>query len=202
MLRRKCKITFIAHGETINTQERIISDSEKYPPLTELGQEEISKVCEYLKKRAAKNDKIYTSPAVRCIQSAEPVSKLFKQSFEILPNLYTRKCGSINGKTFEAVAKQYNTDFLSIFNLDIKDSEPLQDFNTRVYSEISKLVEQNKNSRIIVVTYPDVIQSIIAQVLKISQENQHKVLIKTGSLTQISFFENWSSLIYSGYIPM
>ena len=60
LFNRKCKITFIAHGETIYSQEGRISDSEKYPPLTEYGQEEVEKVCEYLKKRGVKNDKIYT----------------------------------------------------------------------------------------------------------------------------------------------
>ena len=71
----------------------------KYPPLTENGQEEIEKVCEYLKKRGIKNDKIFTSPAVRCIQSVEPITKLFKKDFEVLDNLYVRKCGCLNGKT-------------------------------------------------------------------------------------------------------
>ena len=59
MLKRKCKITFISHGETIHSQENRISDSEKYPPLTENGQEEIARVCEYIRKRGVKNDKIF-----------------------------------------------------------------------------------------------------------------------------------------------
>lgn len=202
MLKRKCKITFISHGETIYSQEGRISDSEKYPPLTENGQEEIERVCLYLKKRGAKNDRILTSPATRCIQTVEPISKLFNQDFEVLNNLYIRKCGSLNGKTFENVAKQYSKDFPTIANIDAEDCEKLTDFNKRVFDEIEKLVENNNNSRIIVVTYPMVIQSIVAQVLNVSPENQFKILIKTGSLTQISFFENWASLIYSGYIPL
>lgn len=202
MLIRKCKITFISHGETIHTQERRISDSEKYPPLTENGQEEIEHVCEYLKKRGIKNDKIYTSPALRCIQTSELISKLFKKDFEILNNLYIRKCGSINGKTFDTVAKQYSKDFPTIANIDVEGCELLTDFNKRVYDEIYKLVNNNKTSRIIVVTYPMVIQSITAQVLGISPKDQYKILIKPGSLTQISFFDNWASLIYSGYIPL
>ena len=202
LLKRKCKITFVAHGETIHTQEGRITDSEKYPPLTENGQEEIERVCEYLKKRGVKNDKIYTSPALRCIQTAEPITKLFKQDFEILSNLYIRKCGSLNGKTFENIAKMCGKDFPSIANIDFEDSEKLTDFNRRVYDEVKKLVDSNTNSRLIVVTYPMVIQSIVAKTLNISPEDQFKVLIKTGSLTQISFFENWASLIYSGYIPL
>ena len=64
------------------------------------------------------------------------------------------------------------------------------------------LVEENKNSRLIVVTYPMIIQSIVAQVLNVPPEDQFKILVKTGSLTQISFFDNWASLIYADVKPL
>lgn len=202
MLKRKCKITFISHGETVYTQENRISDSEKYPPLTENGQEEIEKVCEYLKVRGVKNDKIFTSPATRCIQTVKPIAKMFRQDFEVVDNLHIRKCGTLNGKTFEAVAKQYSNDFPTIANIDVEGCELLVDFNERVHKEVMKLVSENKNSRLIVVTYPMIIQSVVAQVLKVSPEDQFRILIKTGSLTQVSFFDDWSSLIYADVKPL
>ena len=202
MLKRKCKITFISHGETIHTQENRISDSEKYPPLTENGQEEISRVCEYIRKRGVKSDKIYTSPATRCIQTAQSICKVFKQEFTVLDNLHARNCGEFNGKTYETILKTYPHDYPSIADIDVEGGESIQEFNKRVADEIHHLVEENINSRLIVVTYPNVIQSVVAHALKISTDNQYKVLIKTGSLTQISFFDDWASLIYSGYIPL
>ena len=202
MLKRKCKITFISHGETVYSQESRISDSEKYPPLTENGHEEVERICQYLKSRGVKNDKIYTSPATRCVQTVKPVAKLFRQDFEILDNLHIRKCGTLNGKTFDAVSKQYSKDFPTIANIDVEGCELLYDFNQRVHDEIMKLVEENKNSRLIVVTYPMIIQSVVAQVLNVPPEDQFKILVKTGSLTQVSFFENWASLIYSDLKPL
>ena len=74
---RKCKITFIAHGDTIHSEESRFYDTENYPPLSDLGTHEIEKICEYLKKRGIKNDCIYTSPSLRCIQSAEHIAKMF-----------------------------------------------------------------------------------------------------------------------------
>ena len=202
MLKRKCKITFISHGETIHTQENRISDSEKYPPLTENGQEEISRVCEYIKKRGVKSDKIYTSPAVRCIQTARTVSKVFKQDFYILDNLHSRKCGVLNGKTIENILKTYPHDYPSIADIDTEGGESIKEFNKRVSNIVKKLVKENNNSRLIVITYPNVIQSVVANTLGVTTGNQYKILIKTGSLTQISFFDNWASLIYSGYVPL
>jgi len=202
LLKRKCKITFIAHGETVHTQENRISSSEKYPPLTENGQEEIARVCEYIRKRGVKSDKIFTSPATRCIQTAQSVCRVFKQDFLVLENLHVRNCGVWNGKTYENILKTYPHDYPSIADMDVEGGESIVDFNERVADEVNKLVEENTGSRLIVVTYPNVIQSVVAHALNIPTDNQYKVLIKTGSLTQISFFDGWASLIYSGYVPL
>ena len=39
MFKRKCKITFIAHGATVHSMDGIICDTEKYPKLNEFGEE-------------------------------------------------------------------------------------------------------------------------------------------------------------------
>lgn len=201
MLKRKCKITFIAHGATIHSQEGIISDSEKYPPLTEHGHEEMKKVCEYIKKRGIRDNKILCSPAVRCVQSAQDICNVFKQDYEVLEELKVRKCGILNGKSFNSVIKKYPNN-PTLAALDFEDGESLAYFNARVMNTIDKLVSENIGNRLIIVTYPSVIQSVVAGILDIPAENQAKVLIKTGSLTQISVFDGWSSLIYSGYVPL
>ena len=79
MFKRKCKITYITHGATVHTMDGIISDSEKYPKINDFGEEEIEKVCEYLENRGVAYDKIYTSPSVRCVQTAQIIAKLFKK---------------------------------------------------------------------------------------------------------------------------
>ena len=84
-----------------------------------------------------------------------------------------------------------------------KGGESVEKFNKRVNNVIQQLVEENRGNRIIVVTTPDVVQAAIALTLELSPENQFKTLVKTGSLTQISYFEDdWSSLIYSDYMPL
>ncbi len=202
MLKRKCKITFISHGETIHTQENIISDSEKHPSLTEGGKEEVLNVCNYLKKRGVKSDKIFSSPAKRCIQSARSISSALKQDFEVLDELTTRKFGSLNGKTLESIVKKYSSKSSELPDVEALGGESLEVFNIRVKNVIQEIVDNNPGARITIVTYPSVIQSVVADTLGIIPENQYKILIKTGSMTQISYFNNWSSLIYSDYLPL
>ena len=199
MFKRKCKITFITHGATVHTMDGIISDSEKYPKINDIGEEEMEKVCEYLKKRGVSYDKIYTSSSARCTQSAQIIAKLFKKRTTTI-DLPPRKHGEWSGMSYNEIFDEYGVK--SIIQTP-EGGEALADFNKRVKVVIKNLVEENRGNRIIVVTTPDVVQSAIAQTLELKPLSQFKTLVKTGSLTQISYFEdNWSSIIYSDYIPL
>lgn len=203
---RKCKVTFICNGATIYSEDDRFTDSENYPPLNETGQEEIEKVCEFLKNRGIKNDKIYTSPATRCVQSAGMISKLFKQDFEIVNDLHPRKCGKFNGLTFEQIEEKYPDALEKLINkpelATPDDAEAVSDFINRVKSTIHRIVDENNGGRIIIVTHKDIIKAAICSALNIPDSSLHRIYIKSGSATQISYFERWSSLVYSDYKPM
>lgn len=206
MFKRKCKVTFIAHGATIHSEENRLFDKENYPPLNDAGEEEIQKICEWLVKREIKNDKIYASSALRTIQSAQLIAKTFKTDFEILDDLSARKFGIWSGMTFEQIEEKYpqmleqmHQNPTSFFP---KDGETITDFNKRTNKIIKKIVNKNIGNRIIIVTHPDVIRSAIVNAIELPAKNQGKVYIKTGSATQISYFDTWSSLVYSGYVPL
>ena len=46
MFKRKCKITFIAHGSTIYSEDNRLTDKLDYPPLNENGELELEKIVE------------------------------------------------------------------------------------------------------------------------------------------------------------
>ena len=199
MFKRKCKITFISHGATVHTMDGIICDTDKYPKINEFGEEEMEKVCGYLKNRAVAYDKIYTSSSARCTQSAQIIAKLFKKDITSI-DVPARNHGEWSGRAYSDVFDEYGPEAII---QKPNGGEALEDFNKRVSDKIDELVEENKGNRIIVVTTQDVIQSAIAKTLELSPVSQFKNLIKTGTLTQISYFEdNWSSVIYSDYMPV
>lgn len=203
---RKCKVTFICNGSTIYSEDDRFTDSEKYPPLNDAGQEEIEKICEFLAARGIKNDKIYTSPAARAVQSAGMIAKLFKQNFEIVEDLHPRKCGKFNGLTFEQIEEKYPEELERLINNpDIPtpdDAEAVSDFISRVKFSINKIVEENTGNRIIIVTHKDIIKAAICAALNMPDSSLHRIYIKSGSATQISYFERWSSLVYCDFKPM
>lgn len=203
---RKCKITFLCHGATIYSEEGRFSDAENYPPLSELGVEEMKSLANYLKARAVKNDVIYTSPSVRTVQSAMMVAKLFKKDYVIVDDLKTRLCGKWNGLTFDQIEERYPGGFERILThpdeRTVADAESSIEFINRIKVVIDRLVAENIGNRIIIVTHPEVIQAAICAALDIPADKLPKIFIRTGSATQISYYENWASLVYSGYVPL
>ncbi len=202
---RKCKITFICNGATLYSEDDRFTDSENYPPINEKGQEEIEKICEFLKNRGVKNDKIYSSVATRSTQSAAMIAKLFKHDYEIIEDLHPRKCGKFNGLTFEQIDEKY-PDALDklVSNPDIPtpdDAETVSHFINRVKNSIDEVIKNNIGNRIIIVTHKDVIKAAICSALNMPDSSLHRIYIKSGSATQISYFERWSSLVYCDYKP-
>lgn len=203
---RKCKITFICNGATIFSEDDRLTDSEKYPPLSDKGQEEIEKICEFLRSRGIKNDKIYTSPAVRSVQSADMIAKLFKQEFEIVEDLHPRRCGKFNGLTFEQIEEKYPNALETLINnpgiATPEDAESVSSFINRIKLNIECIIKNNIGNRIIIVTHKDIIKAAICSALNMPDTSLHRIYIKSGSATQISYFERWSSLVYCDYTPI
>lgn len=166
----------------------------------------MQRICDYLKKRGVKNDKIYSSPATRCLQSAKMVAKIYKKDFDIIENLKPRRCGSFNGKTFEQVEIESPELLQRLISEPEKrtpeDAESVSEFILRVGKEINNIVEKNEGNRILIVTHPDVIKAAICDALDIPHSSLQHIYIKTGSATQISYYESWKSLVYSDYTPL
>jgi len=206
MFNRKCKITFISHGSTVHSEENRLSDTDNYPPINDAGEVEIEKICEWLKKREIKNDAIYASSALRTIQSARMISKVFKEGFETIEGLSARKIGVWSGLNYEQIEQKYPQMLEQLHENPCsycpEGGETILNFNKRISEIIKKIVDDNIGNRIIIVTHPDVIQAAVGEAIQLPPQHQAKVYIRTGSATQISYFDSWASLVYSGYVPL
>ncbi len=206
LFKRKCKITFIRHGATINTEENRLFDDENYPALNINGKYQMKKISEWVKQKGLKIDKIYASSALRTVQSARILSQVCKRDFEILQELTSRKNGVWSGLSFDEIEKKY-PKMLEEYHKDPahfcpENGESVIELNKRTASVISDIIEENIAKRLIIVTHGEVIQAAVANALDIPLKNQFKVYIPTGSATQISYYEDFASLVYSAYIPL
>lgn len=202
MIKRRCKITFIRHGATIYTEADRLCDKVNYPPLNEVGKDEIREIAQWAKNQAIMFDKVYCSPETRTIQSARLLSKVFKQEPEIIPDLWAKRSGIWSGLSFEQIEQKYPKE-LNCYHNDrenyiVPNGESLFQFNERIAAVIDRIIEENDSSRIILITHGDVIQSCVARVLNVPANYQTRIVIPTGSATQISYFKDWELLNYCG----
>ena len=206
VFKRKCKITFISHGATVNTEVNRLFDDESYPAINSNGKKEMEEIAEFIKKKALKVDKIYSSSALRTMQSARILAQYCDMDFEVIDDLYSRKMGEWSGLTYEEIETKY-PNMLEEYHKDRENFKPdggetIIDLNKRVCEVINRIIDENLNKRLIIVTHPDVIQAAICAALDINANKLLKIYIRTGSVTQISYFENWASLVYSDHVPL
>ena len=144
LFKRKCKITFISHGATINSEENRFFDDENFPSLNENGRDEIENIAKWLEEKALKIDKIYTSPATRCVQSARIIAETTNQEFEILNDFNNRKVGEWSGLSFEELKQKFPNEISEFYNnaenFTPKDAEPLKFFNERINNQVNEII--------------------------------------------------------------
>ncbi len=206
LFKRKCKVTFIAHGATIYTDENRICDKESHPPLNEIGQEEAENIAKWVALRSPKVDKIYTGAALSCIQTAQFISKEYQTDFEILPQLKNQEFGIWKGMNYDEIEQRYPEMLKKYHELPSSYSpdggETLLEFGDRVKNTMNEIIEANQSKRIVIVTHSNFVRAAIRTALDIPPENQNRVFIPTGSATQIKYYKGWNILMYSGHVPL
>ena len=206
MFKKKCKITYIAHGSTIFSENHKLNYGLEYPPINKNGEQQMLDIIEFIKIRGVKNDKIISGPALCTVQSAELLSEELKKDFKIDETLLPRNYGDWDGLTLEQVKKRYpefeNRTAVSMFLETPENGEDLDSFNERVMKSVANIVQENSGKRLLVVTHPAIIRSAVCSALKIPKDAQYNIYIKTGSATQLSYFEDGTCLKYSNYVPI
>lgn len=206
LFKRKCKITYIAHGSTLYTEENRICDKESHPPLNEQGQEESELIAQWIVRRSPRIDNIYTGASLSCIQTAQYIAKEYDMDFTIKPELKNQEFGCWKGLSYDEIEKRFPQQLQKYHDLTSsfapEGGETLLEFDARVDETINKIIEENISKRIIIVTHSNFIRAAIRNALEIPIENQNRVFISTGSATQISYFKDWNILRYAGHNPL
>lgn len=206
LFKRKCKITFIAHGATLYTEENRICDVESHPPLNEQGQEEAQKIAQWIVQRSPQIDAIYTGSSLSCIQTAKYIAREYAMEPIIYPELRNQNYGVWKGLSFSDIEEKYPETLDKYHALPSSyapdGGETLLEFDERVENTLNYLIDENISKRIIVVTHSNFIRAAIRNALDIPVENQNRVFIPTGSASQVKYYKGWNILMYSGHVPI
>lgn len=167
-------ILLIRHSESESNIRHLIShDAESYP-LTEKGIEQSKILGKELKK--LKVDDIYSSPILRCRQTAHIIAEYLNCPIIYDDRVKERFFGKFNNKRIDPL--DWKT-----FLVDEASKKCVEEWN-ELYSRIYNLIRDVKNKNVVIVTHYDLIRAFIAKQIGLEDElSAWGIVVPNASLT-------------------
>ncbi len=157
------RIYFVRHGETIWNTLKIFQGRQD-SPLTEVGINQAEKLSEYIKD--IHFDKIYSSPQSRAKKTAEILLGDRKLNIIEIPELQEINMGNVEGIPRENFEKNFPEEYHNFWNNAIAynpiafNGESYQEVLDRVKVGLEKLIQENKNGTVLVVSHGVTLKAI------------------------------------------
>ena len=139
--------------------------------------------------------RIYTSPMLRAVQTAETIAQGRNLPVEIEEGVAEIDYGDWVEKTFEEVRtqypEQYNAYRFSPSTMQIPGGEMVSNVQKRAVQAIEKLRAKHQGERVVVVSHADVIKAILVHYLNFPLDLLQKVGCDNGSLSIYRFGTEW-----------
>ena len=189
----------VRHGEsTWNSQNKIQGNSD--PALSKLGVLQAKLLAKRFKR--VKIDKIYSSPLLRALQTAQIISKTAKLKVIQKRQLQEVGLGEWEGKTPDEIDRLYNNRYqrwlrLGPTKIDIPRGEDIASFRKRAKRVFYAIVKENKNKDVLVITHGGIIAAFLAYLLSADFDKMILNLhLPNTCVTLVSFYKNKGCLIH------
>lgn len=155
------KLIIIRHGYSVANKSGYMTGQSDVPLAPE-GLEQAAQTAEFVYKNY-KIDAIFSSPLLRAVQTAEPLSELFKLPIITNDGLKEINAGLWEGKTPAEIFSLYPEEF-SLWRNDIGNArctggENLQEVQNRAISALKNIAKKSSEQTIAVFTHAAVIRS-------------------------------------------
>ena len=167
------KIILVRHGQTNKNSQgklHVLGDEEV---LNETGIQQMKETAFKLKRFSP--DVVYSSKEKRAVESAKVVGDELGVGIEIIEGIEERNWGDFSGKTWEEVQEVLQPMTLEERYLYFPpNGESWQQFENRLIQSIIKILSQNKNKTIVVVSHMGGIRALMPYLLGVSKEESFK----------------------------
>lgn len=189
-------VIFMRHGQAENNVSRTLVGRHIESHLTSQGREQVADVSKQLKRIPI--DKVYASPVIRAMETAQIVCDTLGMSYEVDERLYEIELGKLVGMNYEEVTTKYGDLFLRFYAehdpiLDSFGVEPFAAVKQRVKSLLDDALKKHEDSNVLMVTHLDPIKAALATLLELKPEALYRWHIRNASLTVLKH----ESRIYS-----
>mgnify|MGYP001153685010 CR=1 FL=1 len=189
------KVYLVRHGETEwNAKGKYLGLTDI--PLNGNGERQAKALSSFLSKERI--DAIYSSALTRTIQTARIIAEPHGLKVSKIPGLNEIDFGEWDGLTYFEIKDKYSNladDWLNkTSEVQIPDGESWEDFKTRVLSGLRKILNENENKNILVVSHGGPIKAIISEVLGLNLTSFWKIKQDRGALNVVEFFDGGATL--------
>ncbi len=179
-------VIFMRHGQAENNVNRILVGRHIESHLTEQGRQQVIDAAQQLK--SLQLDKVFVSPVIRALETAQIVCKTLGIDYQIDERLYEIELGKLVGMNYEEVVSKYGDLFLKFY----AESDPvLQNFGVETFASVKKRIkslldealQKYEDHNILMVTHLDPIKAALSALLDLKPEALYRWHIRNASLT-------------------
>ena len=174
------------HGQAQNNINRILVGRHMQSHLTEQGRQQVADSAKQLRSIAI--DKVYVSPVMRAVETAQIVCQTLGLQYRIDERLYETDMGKLVGMNYEDLVTKYTDLFLRFYSehdsvLESFGVETFASIKRRIKSLLDDVVEKHEDSNVLMVTHLDPIKAALATLLDLKAEALYRWHIRNASLT-------------------
>lgn len=174
------------HGEADNNVKRILVGRNIESHLTSQGKQQVEDTAKYLKEISI--DKVYVSPVIRAVETAEITCKVLGLEYQIDERLFEIELGKLVGMNYEEILDKYENPFLKFYS---GDQQMLESFGVESFSMVKErikhildeVIEIYPDKNVLFITHLDPIKAAISLLLDLRAEALYQWHIRNASLT-------------------
>ncbi len=191
-------IIFMRHGQANNNVKKLLVGRNLESHLTDLGIEQVKNTSSQILS-SIDIHKIYSSPVIRTMETAEIVSDIIKVSFEKDERLFEIELGKLVGMYYEDLINKHGNLFVKFYG-DNDDENSLLEFEVESFGAVRKrisellqeIVKKHKNENVLLVSHLDPIKAAISLIMNLKPSSVYNIYIPNASL---NIFKNYDNVI-------
>ena len=187
------------HGQAYNNVKRLLVGRNLESHLTELGRKQVKQSSELLKTIPI--HKIYSSPVIRTVETAEIASDTLGLDYELDERLFEIELGKLVGLYYDDVLSAHG-DLFAKFYSDNDDENSLLEFEVesfgsvreRIRNLLHEFVEKHEGENILLISHLDPIKAAISLAMNIKPSSVYSVQVPNASINVLKNYQDNLSL--------
>lgn len=180
-------IIFMRHGQAFNNVKRLLVGRNIESHLTELGREQVKQSSELLK--AIPIHKIYSSPVIRTVETAEIASDMLGLSFELDERLFEIELGKLVGLYYDDIITTHGDLFAKFYSDNDNDNSLLEfevesfgSVRERIRNLLQEMAKKHVDENILLISHLDPIKAAISLAMNIKPSSVYTVQVPNASI--------------------